>query len=142
MKIKQIWHPYTDWECYHAGMYDAKIEMSNDEAKQAYCTFLQDLDRFKRAMARVVAEWPKSCEHFLTNVSVNRIAWLGQASMCIETGIPCHYRAGFNLMTNEEREAANRAALHVLTQWLRDHAKRNRKIRQDVGEAWLFDRAA
>ena len=52
-------------------------------------------------MERVVKEWPVSCEHFLTKHGMNRIAWLGQASMCIETGIPRFFRGGFNLMTQE-----------------------------------------
>ena len=104
-----------------------------------YAEFLRDIPRFEKAMARVVAEWPKSCEHFLTNQSVNRIAWLGQSSMCIETGIPCHYRAGFNMMSNEDRDKANAAAARVLRRWEKDHARRNQEVSADMGGAWLFD---
>ncbi len=136
--MKQIWHPWTEWECYKAGMFDGEITVSSDEAKEMYATFLRDIPRFERAMERVVREWPKSCEHFLTNQSVNRIAWLGQSSMCIETGIPCHYRAGFNMMSNEDRDRANAAAARVLRRWEREHARRNQEVSENMDRQGLF----
>ena len=49
---------------------------------------------------------------------MNRIAWLGQAAMCIATGIPSTFRGGFNQLTPEEQEQANQAALKALNEWL------------------------
>ena len=80
--MKQVFHPWTEWECYGAGMFDGETDLSPEEAKIAYAVFLRDIPRFQAAMDRVVREWPKSCEHFLTNENTNRVAWLGQASMC------------------------------------------------------------
>ena len=62
--------------------------------------------------------WVKSCEHYLTNTSMNRIAWLGQASMCLDTGIPSKYCSGFNLLSDEQKNNANLIALDALNDWL------------------------
>lgn len=134
--MKQVFHPWTEWECYHAGMYDGKTALSMDEAKASYAAFLRDIPRFNAAMERVVNEWPKSCEHFLTNMNINRIAWLGQAAMCIDTGVSRKHRAGFMLMSQDECRAANKAAEDVLTKWT--NARQDRQVHQRVEAPGLF----
>jgi hypothetical protein len=49
---------------------------------------------------------------------MNRIAWLGQASMCIESGIPARFCGGYNLLDDTQKEAADRKALEYLITWL------------------------
>jgi hypothetical protein len=49
---------------------------------------------------------------------MNRIAWLGQASLCYATGIPSTYRTGFHLLNEEQQEKANNIALEYLNKWL------------------------
>jgi hypothetical protein len=92
--------------------------MDSDACRDAYAVFLRDTPRFEAALARVLAEWPVSCEQFLSNEDMNRIAWLGQASMCIATGVPACYRAGFKLLTDGEQATANATANHALLRWL------------------------
>jgi len=93
--------------------------LSADEARRQYAVFLRDIPRFTAALARVLDEWPISCEQFLTNEQSNRIAWLGQASMCIATRVPSVFRAGFMLLSNGDRVHANATALEWLHIWLR-----------------------
>lgn len=118
--MRRIFHHWETWECVRAGMYESvpPPPMSPDEAKQHYAVFLRDTPRFESALARVLAEWPVSCEQFLSNEGMNRIAWLGQASMCIETGVPACFRAGFKLLDESERSIANAVADKWLQQWL------------------------
>ena len=97
--------------------------MSKDDCEQTYKTLLQDIPKFEYALARVIQEWTKSCEHYLTNDRMNRIAWLGQAALCIEMGIPSQFRGGFNMLTEAEQQAANEAALKWLNLWLVRHNK-------------------
>jgi hypothetical protein len=78
----------------------------------------RDIPRFELALMRVISEWPRSCEHYLTNERMNRIAWLGQASLCIQHRIPAIFRGGFNLLSETEQQAANEAALRWLNAWL------------------------
>ncbi|MFZ2540967.1 MAG: hypothetical protein WAW75_04235 [Gallionella sp.] len=113
------WHPIRTWECVKAGLYadSPPRGMDADDARNAYAVFLADLSRFRTALERVLVDWPISCEQFLSNASINRIAWLGQASMCIETGVPCKYRSGFALLTEAQQAAANATAAEALRKW-------------------------
>jgi hypothetical protein len=112
--LKRIYHPWDKWECYAAGFYASE---GPADALELYAEFLRDTDRFKIALRRVVTEWPHSCEQFLSNENLNRIAWLGQAAMCIETGIPARFRAGFKLLSNDEQAKANDTAAEYLRYW-------------------------
>lgn len=108
------------WECYWAGFFETRApnNMPAEDAKYYYSIFLSDIMWFESAMRRVGIEWPNSCEHFLSNAGMNRIAWLGQAAMCIATGVPSTFRGGFKLLSHGAQWAANRAAEKYLTEWL------------------------
>ena len=67
---------------------------------------------------KVIKEWKFSCEHYLTNKAMNRIAWLGQASVCYETGIPSKYSSGWTRLTEEMQDNNNEIALKALNTWL------------------------
>lgn len=115
----RIFHTYHKWECHKAGFYATSLEGSTaDECKQQYAEFLSNDDLFRGAANKVISEWTNSCEHYLTNTAMNRIAWIGQAAMCYHTGVPSKYCSGFNLLTEEKKEAANLIALDVLNDWL------------------------
>lgn len=121
-KLTRKFYPYWDWECFHAGMYETTKEgVHPDTAKEIYREFLSDLGRFESAITRVFSEWPKSCEQFLTNPSINKIAWVGQASLCIATGLPAVFRGGFKLLTPEQQTAANEMASKHIKQWEAGH---------------------
>lgn len=121
----RIFHTYDKWECFKAGFYKSQAEgMTKEEAEQAYAEFLSDDDKFRDALKKVITEWKYSCEHYLTNGAMNRIAWLGQASMCYATGVPSVFCSGFNLLTEEQQQHANEIALEALNEWL---AKNDRK---------------
>ena len=49
---------------------------------------------------------------------MNRIAFLGQASVAYKYKIPCVYSSGFQLLTDEEKLAANNVAFEFLNNWL------------------------
>lgn len=118
--MNRIYHPWWDWECYPAGFYENHPPkgMTAEECREEYRAFLSDLPRFRAALSRVITEWPNSCEHYLSNERMNRVAWLGQASLCIETGIPHQFRGGYMLLTDEEKRAADETALDALNTWL------------------------
>lgn len=123
--MNRIFHTWEKWECYPAGFYESrpKQDLSNEECEAMYRDFLRDSKRFDAALTRVLAEWPRSCEHYLSNERMNRIAWLGQAAMCIDTGIPSCFRGGFNLLTENEQHVADNVALWALNLWLKTHGE-------------------
>jgi ParB-like chromosome segregation protein Spo0J len=115
----RFFHTYDQWECYKAGFYETKFEGKTDEeCKKMYAEFLKNDNLFRETLEKVITEWKNSCEHYLTNQAMNRIAWLGQASMCYATKVPSKYSSGFYLLTDKEQDKANRSALEYLNKWL------------------------
>lgn len=120
----RVFHTFHKWECHKAGFYASKFEgKTPKECEEAYRDFLANTPLFAEALEGVISEWKYSCEHYLTNHAMNRIAWLGQASMCHATGIPSKYCSGFNLLTEEEKEQANQTALVALNKWMRNNGR-------------------
>jgi ParB-like chromosome segregation protein Spo0J len=121
----RIFHTWEKWECHKAGFYASKKDgMTAEQCENAFAEFLSNDYKFREALNGVLNDWINSCEHYLTNKAMNRIAWLGQAAMCYATGIPSKFCAGFNLLTNEQQETANNTALEYLNKWM---AKYNRQ---------------
>lgn len=115
----RIFHTFEKWECHKAGFYASKKDgMTAEQCEQEYASYLSDEDRFREGLNGVINEWINSCEHYLTNKAMNRIAWLGQAAMCYSTGIPSKYCAGFNLLSPEQQDKANLIALDALNFWM------------------------
>ena len=134
---ERIFHTYDKWECHKAGFYASKKDgMTAEECELAYAEFLKNDDLFRQALEKIIVEWKHSCEHYLTNKSMNRIAWLGQAAMCYSTGVPSKYCAGFNLLSTEEQERANRTAWEYLNRWLTN----NNRSEVTFEEALLINR--
>ena len=130
---KRIFHEWQDWECFPSGFYSDKPPngLTVQDCEELYRDFLADIGRFEKALDRVISEWKYSCEHYLTNEKMNRIAWLGQASMCIDSGISSRFCGGYNLLSNSEKESADRMALKYLNKWSASH-DRNEMVWDEV----------
>lgn len=117
----RIFHTHDKWECAKAGFYATTPPkgMTAEACKLAYRDFLADAERFEAALDGVTSEWVHSCEHYLTNSAMNRIAWLGQASACYEMGISQEFRGGFSMLTPAQQDAANELALKYLNKWMK-----------------------
>ena len=120
----RVFHTFDKWECHKAGFYaTTKDGMGKAQCEEAMRDLLCDIPRFTAALTAVVTEWKHSCEHYLTNNAMNRIAWLGQAATCYALGIPAVYRGGFYMLTEKQQEAANSAALEALNLWLTSNGR-------------------
>jgi len=118
----RIFHTFEKWECHKAGFYASKKDgMTAEQCEQAYAEYLSNSERFKEGLNGVLNDWINSCEHYLTNKAMNRIAWLGQASMCYSTGVPSKFCSGFNLLTPQQQDEANNVALEGLNFWMRKY---------------------
>ena len=116
----RVFHTWDKWECYRAGFY---AEVLPEDGEERYREFLADLDRFQQALIVVTTEWTHSCEHYLTNERMNRIAWLGQAAVAQALGIPSGCRGGYHLLSQEQRNAADALALDYLNKWLTSNGR-------------------
>lgn len=121
----RIFHTHDKWECARAGFYATTPPkgMTSEACKDAYRDFLADLTRFELALQGVTQNWVHSCEHYLTNSAMNRIAWLGQAAACYELGISQEFRGGFSRLTEAQQNAANEVALKYLNKWMQSNGR-------------------
>ncbi len=117
----RIFHTFDKWEAVHAGFFAPGVKgRDKDDCEQEYGAFLADLSRFEVGIKQVFKEWPNSCEHNLTNSSMNRIAWIGQAAACAALGLPSTFRGGFSALSKDKQDAANALALKYLNTWLKE----------------------
>ena len=122
--IERIYHPYWLWEDYLCGMYGTPMydKISNGETEEERLEKVKEClgneQVCKCFMQRVINEWKYACEYRLSNRSINRVAWLGQACMCLYAGLKeSETRKGWWTLTDEERERANNIAKQLIDQW-------------------------
>ena len=124
--MKREFRRWEKWECFKAGFYAAGAQSgkTREDCERAYADILGNTEWFRRAAFRVMNEWPNSCIHFLSNEGLNRIAWLGQASVCIETGVPSRFKYAFLLMNQDKQDRANDVARRAIRWWEDDRRQR------------------
>lgn len=115
---ERIFHTYEKWECHKAGFYNSiKQGWTHTQCENEYLRILTDSKLFGEILEKIIVEWKHSCEHYLTNKSMNRIAWLGQAAVCYESGVPSRYSSAWSKLTLEQQNEANGVALKYLNIW-------------------------
>jgi len=116
--MKRVYHPYTKWEEYHAGMWKKyPPEKEKEMLMQAY-EFTANHTLYGEWMLKAVEAWPFSCEHNLSCRGMNRQAWIGHAAVCLATGIPEHVtRAAWSMLTPEQQTLANGEADTAIAKW-------------------------
>ncbi len=137
---ERILHTWDKWECYRAGFYKERPDgMTQEEGEQRYTEFLAS-PAFEESLKKITTEWKYSCEHFLTNDRMNRIAWLGQASVAHALGIPSCCRGGYHGLTDQQKYDADMLAKRYLNLWLKAHGRQMVMLADAVGrtEAELY----
>lgn len=120
----RVFHTFDKWECHKAGFYATTVKgKTKKQCLDEYKEVLTNEEEFKDALNIVINEWTNSCEHYLGNNAMNRIAWLGQAAVCAARGIPSDFSAGWQLLTEAEQSRANEIALEHLNRWLVTNGK-------------------
>lgn len=86
--MDRIFHRYENWECFKSGFFRNVSGLEKTEHAKKVVEFFNDSKLTKQYMEAVISNWPFSTEHNLTNNSLNRVAWLGQAACCVYAKIP------------------------------------------------------
>lgn len=116
--MQRIFHHYSLWEDFHAGMYDESKDGRAERVKEA-ARILGTPDICRLAMEKVINEWEKATEFNLSNAEINRKAWLGQAACSCYAGIhEDETREAWGIMTEEQRIEANRIAATIIKKWV------------------------
>lgn len=115
----RIYHTYDKWECHKSGFYEnIKEGWTHEQCESEYIRILSDEKLFSEILEKIIVEWKHSCEHYLSNKSMNRIAWLGQAALSYHSGVPSRYSNAFYNLTEEQQEKANKVAFKYLNKWM------------------------
>jgi hypothetical protein len=85
--------------------------------------FTGDHELYGSWMMKVLDSWPRSCEHNLTDMNINRRAWVGHAACCLAFGCPEDIvREAWGLLTQEQRDLANGVADLAIAEYEKRHA--------------------
>jgi hypothetical protein len=116
--MTRIYHPYYLWEDYKAGFYKTPSKTEKDSHKQFVATMFNNEKMTYTFMNAVIEKWVISCEHNLSNPSVNKSAYLGQAACCLYKHIPnISTMYGWSFLDPSIQKRSDAIATHILSLW-------------------------
>ena len=117
--LKKINHPYYKWEDWQSGMYLSEVLISDLQNKISKAkSLLINIAEFSEVMGKIIKEWSFACEENLTDIAMNRQAWLGQAACCYKHSISESVtRLAWRNLTKEQQDNANKAADKVIIEF-------------------------
>ena len=119
--MRRVYHHYSKWEEIGAGMWATVSASDRPSMLTRAIEFTGDHVLYGSWMMRVIAEWPMSCEHNLSDISQNRRAWVGHAAVCLAIGIPEDVvREAWGHLTDGQRRLANLQADKAIETWERN----------------------
>lgn len=135
--MRQVFHPYQEWEGYRNGMYEpSKLGRANRvmTAKQ----LLANPKKLRREMERVTLEWPIETEQVLSDPSISHRAWLGQSACNIYADVKeDETREAWGYLSEKQRREANKVADIVDRLWRERHDSKSQMTFLDLTEGWL-----
>lgn len=126
MKIKRIYHPYTSWEDYNNGMWrEIKDKEERADLLKKAIEFIGDHKLYGKYMIKVIENWTITCEHNLTDSSLNKQAWIGHCACSLAINCPEDItREAWNYLTKEQQDLANREADKAIRLWIQNFVRR------------------
>lgn len=111
-QFDRVFYHFSIWEDWKNGFYETGRD---DNMSLMSKKVLSNSSDCKAQMMRVIQEWPFSSKQNLTNISLNRNAWLGQAACNISHGSNFIQTIdGWNMMDQMEQVRANKIAEQVI----------------------------
>lgn len=138
--MKAKYYRYELWEDFKNGMYHTKNDGKEKERKEKAILLFKNEKELYNAMKYVAFNWTYAATTNMSNPSVNYQAWLGQASNCYKTG--CSEEETifvWHLLTEEEREKANKVADKVYEEWLKEYRKTQENYQFDMFDMGVED---
>ncbi len=116
--MERIYHHYENWECFKNGFFRNVSGQERKILSEKVIELFNDNKKTKEFMCRVINEWKFSCEHNLSNLSLNRIAWLGQSACCIYAKIPYSITMeNWRFLTKDNQEIACNIASEIIKEY-------------------------
>lgn len=134
--MKRVYHPYTEWEEMKFNMWGSVSDRELYLRKAI--EFTSDHKLYGRFMLKVIDKWPLSCENALTDLSINRKAWIGHAACAMALGCPEDIvRKAWGFLTDEQQLLANKKAERAIKIWEYNYLK-SKGLYKDMGGEMLF----
>ena len=116
--MKQIYHNWELWEDYKNGFYSSVKPSSKNELIFKIKELFKSRELTNLYMKNVCDNWFYSCEHNLTNLNMNRIAWLGQAASCLYCGASCFLTMNvWNMLSFLDQKESDLIAIKNIKEW-------------------------
>lgn len=114
----RIYHQYYNWEDFKSGMWRKVSPQDELSMLGEAIEFTGDHVKYGQAMLRVINEWPVTCEHNLTNPSLNKKAFIGHCAVSLELNIPEYItRMAWKYLSDKQRDLANQQAENAINEW-------------------------
>jgi hypothetical protein len=114
--MNKVFYPYWEWEESQSRLWD--FYCSEKDNLELILATMEDIGLFSSGMEKVITNWPVSCRQNLTDLSQNRVAWLGQASMAILLNVSSiATRKCWNILRVDLQIASNAVANYWIKEW-------------------------
>jgi len=124
-KFSRVYRRYQEWEEIKFNMWGTVKD--RNKFLDLAVVFTGNHKRYGRYMNRVVQEWTVSCENALTDLSINRKAWLGHAACALALKCPEDIvREAWKILSDEQRLLANEEARKAIEKWEVTYRKRKK----------------
>ena len=131
--MKRVYHHYNKWEDFHAGMWRRYLPEDEKELLEKAIEFTGNHVKYGLAMMRVIREWPLTCEHNLSNPSINHKAFIGHCAVTLQLGIPEYItRLAWSYLSKEQQDKANERAQYAFYSWKLDYTSKKLKCSQQI----------
>ena len=120
LKIEKgrIYHEWSKWEDYKNSFYNNCSGKEREEKLSKAIEMFNSEDLTITNMLAVINNWEFSCEHNLTNASMNKIAYIGQAACSYYAQVPNTITMeAWNMLSKETQERSNDIAEEVINIW-------------------------
>ncbi len=130
---KRIYHHYEKWEDFKAGMWKRCLPEDEKELLEKAIEFTGNHVKYGLAMMRVIREWPLTCEHNLTDNSINHKAFIGHCAVCLQLDIPEYItRLAWSYLNKDQQDKANERAQYAYEMWKLDYNSKRLKCAQEI----------
>lgn len=130
-----VCYPYNKWEDFLNGMYRIPDKPYNEDLILDCVNLLENEKGFFESSLSLIREWKISAEHNLSNKSINRQAWIGQAACCYKYKAPeLVTRVAWSRVKPLNKIKANKIADKII----RIYEAENRKLYKGVEEEGLL----
>ena len=124
--MERIYHRYEYWEDYKSGFYNNISGINKELMINKVVELFSSSELTETYMNKVIEKWKYSCEHNLTNLSLNRIAYLGQSACCIYAKVPSSITMeAWKLVNIKNRILADKIADRIIKKWTLNQKLKN-----------------